>query len=172
MTASPNPTGQHRRLMRTALAQWITAMRIQGVDHVYRSEPPEAALDQYRNGAAPYSCQIWIRIQDDAETRLSKVGPDLPTGKIIHYETQLLIWHRSYEPGELDWADDEDDYDRIYDALKDCLRGNGRHLGRPEAIFSLGEIRSGLAGHHDGPATDGDAVDRTGTLRFTITQVI
>lgn len=172
MTTSPNPGGQNRRLVRTAIAQWLMAQRIQGLDHVYRSRPPEAALDRYRTGAAPYSCQAWIRLPADVEERLVKTGPILPTGKIIHYTAVLEIWHKSYEPGEYDWADDEDDYDRIYDALKDCLRAAGRTAGRPEAIVSIGEFREGLAGQHGDPEEDNGAVERNGTLTFVVTQVI
>lgn len=172
MTAPSNPGGQNRRLVRTALAQWLTAQRIQGLDHVYRSRPPETALDLYRNGAAPYSCQAWIKIPRDGEGRLVKTGPVLPTGKIIHYSVILEIWHKSYEPGELDWADDEDDYDRIYDALKDCLRAGGRQIGRGDAIVTVGEFREGLAGDHADPVEDNGAVERSGVLSFVVTQVI
>jgi hypothetical protein len=172
LTASPNPGGQNRRLVRTALAQWLMAQRIQGLDHVYRSRPPEAALDLYRNGAAPYSCQAWITMPSDGEERLVKTGPILPTGKIIHYTVRLEIWHKSYEPGENDWADDEDDYDRIYDALKDCLRAGGRQIGRGDAIVSVGEFREGLAGQHGEPEEDDGAVERNGALSFIVTQVI
>lgn len=172
MTASPNPGGQNRRLMRTALAQWLTAARIQGLDHVYRSQPPEAALDRYRTGAAAYSCQVWFRLPDDDEKRYALTGPVLPTGKIIHYQVELTMWHRSYEPGELDWADDEDDYDRLYEALKDTLRAGGRQIGRPDAVLSVGEYRDGLHGTHAEPVDVDGAVDRECTLAFWITQVI
>jgi len=172
VTASPNPGGQNRRLVRTALAQWLTAQRIGGLDHVYRSQPPDAALDRYRNGAAAYSCQAWIRLPDDDEKRLVMTGPVLPTGKIIHYLVHLIIWHRSYEPGELDWADDEDDYDRIFDGIKDALRAGGRQLGRPEVVLSAGEYREGLRGKHAEPELVDGAVDREGVLSFYVTQVV
>ena len=167
-----NPGGQSRRLMRTALAQWLMAQRIQGLDHVYRSVPPETALELYRTGESTYSCQAWVKLPTDREGRLAQVGPVLTTGKIIHYEVELEIWHRSYVPGEKDWADDEDDYDRIYEALKDCLRGSNRTVGRPDAIVQVGE-HGGITGHHAEPeTTQNGAVDRTGTLSFTVTQVI
>lgn len=172
MTTTPNPGGQSRRMVRTALAQWLMAQRIQGLDHVYRSQPPMKALEEYRTGASAYSCQAWIKLPQDDEDRLVKTGPVLPTGKIIHYQVQLEIWHRSYEPGELNWADDEDDYDRIYEALKDCLRAGGRTIGRPEAIVSVGEFQHGLQGQHAEPEPVDGAVDRTGTLSFIVTQVI
>lgn len=172
MTTFPNPGGQSRRMVRTALAQWLMAQRIQGLDHVYRSRPPEAALDLYRTGDAAYSCQAWIKLPKDSEQRLVKTGPLLPTGKIIHYNVDLEIWHKSYVPGELDWADDEDDYDRIYDALKDCLRAGGRQIGRPDAIVTVGEFREGLDGTHGDPEENNGAVERSGVLSFTVTQVV
>lgn len=173
MTASPNPGGQNRRLVRTALAQWLTAQRIQGLDHVYRSQPPMTALELYRTGTPTYSCQAWIRLPGDEEKRLAFTGPVLPTGKIIHYVVDLEVRHRSYEPGELDWADDEDDYDRIFEALKDCLRAGGRQIGRADAVVSVGEYHDGLRGRHGEPeAVEGGAVERAGVLSFTVTQVI
>lgn len=172
MTGLANPGGQSRRLMRTALAQWLTAQRIQGLDHVYRSVPPTTALELYRTGVSTYSCQAWIKLPTDKEERLVKTGPVLPTGKIVHYDVELEIWHRSYEPSEQDWADDEDDYDRIYEALKDCLRADGRTAGRPDVIVQIGEF-GGISGHHSEPETvEGGAVDRSGVLAFTVTQVI
>lgn len=172
MTAPPNPGGNSRALMRRALANWLTAQRIQGLDKVYRSEPPEVALERYRTGGAQYSCQAWVIFPSDDETRLTLTGPTLPTGKIVHYEVALEIWHRSYEPGELDWADDEDDYDRIYEAIKDSLRAGGRQLGRPDAVFQVGEFQ-GIRGEHERPMpTEGGAVDRSGMVHFVITQVI
>lgn len=173
MTAPPNPGGQYRRLMRTAIATWLTAQHIPGLDHVYRARPPEVTFTEYETGTSQYRCQAFVSIPDDKETRLVVTGPVLPTGKQIHYAAELEIWHRVYELSELDWADAEDDYDRIVDAVKDCLRAAGRQLGRPDAVFSVGEFQEGIVSRHDPPVLlDGGTAQRSGTIRFQVTQFI
>lgn len=171
----PNPGGQNRRLVRTTIAQWITAQHIRGLDHVYRSEPPEYLFEMYRTGSLDYSCLAAVCLTEDSEDRVAFTGPTSPGGLLVHYTAQLFIKHRSYTPGELDWADDEDDYDRIYDALKDCLRASGRALGRPDVILQAGEwprVR-GKTGRHDPPVlVEGGACDRWGTLSFTVSQYL
>lgn len=175
MTGSPNPAGQHRRLIRTTIAQWLTAQRIRGLDHVYRSAPPTMLFEDYRTGVQDYSCLATVALDTDSEDRAAFTGPTDPGGKLIHYGVQLFLVHRSYTPGELDWADDEDDYDRIYDACKDALRGHGRDLGRSDVVLQAGEYPRvrGITGRHNPPVpVDGGAVDRWGVLSFTVSQYL
>lgn len=173
MTASPNPGGQNRRLARTTIANWINLQHIQGLDHVYRSRPPEVTFTEYVTGDPAYRCQAYVWIPADDEKRLVQTGPVLPTGKIIHYRVEVEIWHRVYELSELDWDDAEDDYDRIIDAVKDCLRAQGRQLGRPDAIFSVGENHAGIVTRHAQPVIlDGGTAQRNGTVQFEVTQIV
>lgn len=171
--SSPNPGGQNRRAVRTAIATWLTAQHIQGLDHVYRSRPPEVDFTEYVTGTSQYRCNAYVWLPDDEETRYVLTGPVLPTGKLIHYAAILEFWHRVYEISEGDWDDAEDDYDRIIDAVKDCIRGGGRQLGRPDIVFSVGEYRTGIVSQHEQPVMlDGGTAQRTGTLRFEVTQTI
>jgi hypothetical protein len=173
VTASPNPGGQNRRLVRTAIANWITAQHIQGLDHVYRSKPPEVSFTDYVTGTAAYRCNAYVFLPSDEETRYVLTGPVLPTGKLIHYRAELEVWHRVYEMSEQDWDDAEDDYDRIIDAVKDCLRAGGRQLGRPDVVFSVGEYRQGIMTEHAPPVIlDGGTAQRNGTVIFEVTQTI
>jgi hypothetical protein len=168
---NPDPGANNRTLVRTALAQWLDAQHILGVDKVHQSQPPVTALDEYRTGEAAYSCQMWVRLPEDQDTQISAVGPDGINGRALHYEVHLTIWHRSYEPGALDWSDDEDDYDRIVGAIKDALHGRGRDLGRPDAIFAVALRQGGIRGSHEEPLNEDGVVDREGTLRFAVTQM-
>lgn len=173
MPASPNPGGQNRRLVRTAIANWFTAQHILGLDHVYRSKPPEVTFTEYVTGTSQYRCQAYVKLPTDEEQRYVLTGPVLPTGKLIHYVAELEVWHRVYEISELDWADAEDDYDRIIDAVKDCLRGGGRQIGRPDVVFSVGEYRTGIVTEHSEPELlDGGTAQRNGTIRFEVTQTV
>lgn len=173
MTGSPNPGGQNRRLVRTAVANWLTAQHIQGLDHVYRSRPPEVSFTEYVTGDSAYRCQAYVVIPEDAEQRLAFTGPVLPTGKLIHYRVQIEFWHRVYEISELDWDDAEDDYDRIIDSVKDALRAAGRQLGRPDVVLAAGENRAGIATRHELPELlDGGTSQRNGTVAFEVAQYI
>ena len=173
MPASPNPGGNNRRLMRTAIANYVTAQHIQGLDHIYRSLPPEITFTEFVTGTAAYRCQAYVQIPRDEEKRYVLTGPTLPTGKLIHYEAVITVVHRVYEISDEDWADAEDDYDRIIEALKDCIRAQGRQLGRPDAIFSVGEFGQGIMTEHSSPEMlDGGTAQRDGTVRFEVTQTI
>ncbi len=169
-----NPAGQHRRLVRTTIAQWFTAQRIPGVDHVYAAVPPagvEWPFDLYRRTQADYTTILGVVLPEDSEDFEAFTGPTSPGGDIAHYSVQLHILHRSWTPGEQDWADDEDDYDRVYDACKDALRASGRALGRPDVVLQAGvwPRRRGKVGRHSGAVLTGGPVDRAGVLMFTVT---
>lgn len=175
MAGSPNPGGQHRRLIRTTIAQWVNAQRIRGVDHVYATPPPEFMFELYRTGTLDYSCLLAVALGEDSEDFAAFEGPAGPGGNLIHYQIRLRIVHRSYTPGERDWADDEDDYDRIVDGLKDCLRGKGRDLGRPDVVLGAGvwPRRRAIVHQPDGAyLQEGGAVDRWGVLSFTVGQYL
>lgn len=171
----PNPAGNDRRVMRVALQQYIQAQNIMGLDHVYRSMPPEITFEEYTTGQSKYRCQAYVILPDDDETRYVLTGPVLPTGKLIHYRAQIEVHHRVYEVSESDWDDWEDDYDRIICAIKDCVRAQGRQLGRPTVVFSVGEFRQGITTAHQPPFfvdAAGGTAERMGMVGFEITQTV
>lgn len=172
---SANPGGNDRKLVRWALADWIDAQRIDGIDHVYRSKPTVWQFDLYPHTGTDFSCLIAATLGLDSEDRLAVTGPIDPGGKLVHYNAALLINHRSVVPDDSqESSDSEDDYDRIVGALKDCLRGNGRDLGRPEVILQIGEYPrvGGIRHKPDPPIQDGDTTVRTGRIDFQITQYL
>lgn len=174
MAASPNPGGQHRRLIRTQIGQWVTAQRIRGVDHVYPARPLEYQFDEFRSNS-PFSCLVGVSIGGDSEDFEAFTGPTNPGGMLIHYQARLHIVHRAYTAEVQGVSDDEDDYDRIYDGLKDALR-RGRDLGRPDVVLGAGTWprRRSIVGQHDDAyqQPDGGAVDRWGVLMFTVAQYL
>jgi hypothetical protein len=172
---SPNPGGQNRRLVRTILANWIIAQRIAGIDHVYLAKPMEWRFEAWAHTGTGFGALVAVRLSDDSEDRTAYTGPTDPGGKTVHYAAELRIKHWSYE---LDDAQDdpasEDDYDRIVDALKDCLRGPGRDLGRPEIVIAAGEWprQGGITSHHEEPIVNEGSVLREGTISFTVSQYL
>lgn len=175
MAPSPNPGGQHRRLVRTLLAQWVTAQRIPGVNHVYRAVPPAGVdwlWENFPHGQSDFSCLLAVALPEDSDDFVANTGPTSPGGFAIHYQVQLHIRHRHWTTGEQDWADGEDDYDRIYDALKDCFRASGRDFGRPDVVLQAGvwPRQRGKVGRHPGAGPVDGAVERAGVLMFNVTQ--
>lgn len=168
---NPNPGGQTRRLVRTSIANWVDAQRIQNVDHVYRSSPaPEWQFDQYPHTGLGFAALVGVAIPTDSEHREAYTGATDPGGKLYHASAELHVGHWTFDP-DLAQDDDasEDDYDRVIDALKDCLRGRGRDLGRPDVFLAVGEYPriGGITSQNDPPLYDNGSVLRTGTIAFT-----
>ena len=172
--SSPNPAGRHRELMRTALADWVTAQQIPGIGHVFASHRPDYNADEWPQSGGDCVALVRVVLPFESEDRAAYTGPEDAGGKDIHYSAELHVTHRGFDPD--DWPGIEDDYDRIIDALKDSLRGRGRDLGRPLAVFQVGELpREGnITGAHDEPVEEEEAglVTRHGVIAFTITQYL
>lgn len=170
---SPNPAGEHRRLMRNALADWLTAQQIPGVAHVFASHRPSYDLDEFvRSGDEVGVALVLVALPGESEGRAAYTGPADAGGKDVHYDAELHVTHRGF--GADNWEAIEDDYDRIADALKDALRGRGRDLGRPLAVFQVGEWpkERGITAQHEDPVEGDGYVDRQGVISFVITQYL
>lgn len=171
---SPNPGGNDRRLMRHVLRDWITAQGIGGLDIVRASRegPDRVRWDDVDLSDGQFHAQAAIAIPHDDEDRGAYTGPDDPGGKFVHYSVEIDLWHVGAEPDS--WGASEDDYDRIVGALKDCIRGVGRDLGRPDVILQVGEWPRTAGIQHD--AQDAISADggilRRGTISFDISQYL
>lgn len=171
---SPNPGGDHRRLMRNAIAEWIRSQRIQGLEKVSATQPGPDRIDwsDATFSAGQFHAQTTLALPSDSEDFLAGTGPTDPGGKLIHYEAELYVWHLGGEPDS--WEASEDDYDRIVDRLKDCLRGAGRDMGRPDVILQAGVYprTAGIRGEHEDPVSSDSGIFRRGTIFFTVTQYL
>lgn len=168
---SPNPGGSHRELMRNAVADWVTAHNIEGIAMVWASHRPSYEPDEFPQNR---ECEAMVRVllPTVSESRAAYTGAEDRGGKDIHYQLELHVMHRGFNPD--DWTGSENDYDRIIDALKDCFRGPGRDLGRPLAVFQVGEWprADGITESHDEPEDGGPTVDRHGVISATISQYL
>lgn len=169
---SPNPGGQNRRLMRNALADWLAAQRIQGLK-VGASAPIPGRVrweDWTPNGSAQFQAQTFATLPHTDEDRAAYTGPEDPGGKLAHYSVQLPLYHLGNLPDEA--AASEDDYDRIVDAIKDCFRGYGRDLNRPDVILQVGEYprTSSISDDHEEPILVNGGIYRTGVISLVVSQ--
>lgn len=173
---SPNPGGNNRRLIRYTVAAWITAQRIQGLDHVYPTLPPYWNFDSFDHTGDDFGALVAVTIPSDSEDRLAFTGPTDSGGKLVHYPIRLRFMHASYTIADDDLAAaSEDDYDRIYEALKDCFRADGRDLGRPDVILVAGDyprVGSLVGSHNDPVIANGGSIWREGSLALTVSQYL
>lgn len=167
---SPNPGGQNRRLARNALADYITAQRIPGLDIAGPSAPtPQLISFEDRQGQANGAAQLYVTIPRSREERVAGTGPTDRGGKMWHADVILDVWHAWFDG---DFTASEDDYDRIIDAVKDCLRGPGRDLARPEVVLQVGEWprESSIEDEHDDPVWSDGTILRHGQVTFVYSQ--
>jgi hypothetical protein len=173
---SPNPGGQNRRLIRTILADWVIAQRIGNVAHVYATVPTvEWRFDAWPTTGTGFAALVAVHLGPDTEDRAAYTGPVDPGGKLVHYAAELRVKHWAYElDDDQDSTAAQDDFDRVADALKDCLRGRGRDLGRPEIVLHAGEWprEAGLTFTPAEPVDDNGSILRAGTLSFNVTQYL
>ncbi|HCT79270.1 MAG TPA: hypothetical protein DGT23_22455 [Micromonosporaceae bacterium] len=174
MTA-PNPAGQYRQMMRETLQEWLTAQAIDGVAEVYPGDLREIPWDEHLMSNPDTACVVIINLPRTTEDRAAGTGPTDRGGKDRHYSVELEVTHRGMD-AEDGWEDSRNDYDRIIDALLDCLRGSGRELGRPDVVFQIGEWprSAGIVDEHDEPflIEDAGVVERRGVISFTLTQYL
>lgn len=170
-TPSPNPGGRNRELVATALSEWIMGQHIGGLQAVQTTPrgPDRVDWEEYAVGEGGPRCQAVVLIPRTRESREAGSGPTGRGGKMAHYETELEI---HYLGGDLDWQAAVFDMWRIVDALKDCLRGNGRDMGRPDVILQVGEYprEDSITDEIDDPIDAEGGVYITGTISFTVSQ--
>lgn len=170
-----NPGGQNRRTSRRALAYWLSAQEIRGVKRVYAGRAAQYEFDDYPGGGPNYEAMLKVMSFDGSDDRAAYDGPTGRGGILAHYPVGLQICHRAYDPADAQTGEDEDDYDRIIDAVKDCLAGQFRDLGRPEIVLMVAELpRVGkFTVRNDPPIRlKTGAIQRTGLMSFKITQYI
>lgn len=171
---SANPGGEHNWLVRNAVKDWIDAQEIPGIQEVRLTLRPINDFQPISNPETGCSAFVYIDMSEDTETRAAVVGPTNPGGLDINYTVLLLIRHRGFDPD--DWEGSQRDYNRIVDRLKDCLRAQGRNLGRPDVILQAGDWPRDRTKVHtpSEPVADEDTglVDRWGQLSFQVLQYL
>jgi hypothetical protein len=169
---SPNPGGRNRELIIRAVAEWIMAQHVLGLDAVQCTPRGTDRVDWEADavGTSGPRCVGILLVPRVSEDRVAGTGPVNPGGKLAHYETELELHYLSGEPD--DWEAATFDFYRIVDALKDCLRGSGRDANRPDVVLQLGEYpREGsITDDLDDPVSADGGIYCTGTVSFTVSQ--
>lgn len=169
---SPNPGGRNRELVATALSEWFMAQHIGGLNAVQPVPigPDRVAWEDEGNGTPGPRCQAVIVIPRASEDRVAGTGPDNFGGKMAHYSVELELYYLSGEPNN--WREATFDCWRIVDALKDCLRGSGRDIARPDVVLQVGEFprEQSIEDEMDDPISVDGSILFTGMIKFTVSQ--
>lgn len=171
-----NPGGQMSMALRTNVALWIRSRQVMGVAAVYTEEQYTEPFDDRTISGDNHLANVWLDVPDDAEDRLAYTGPDNRGGKLVHFTVEAHVDHFTYAAEAP--TDDETDFLRIVDALRDCLRGPGRDLGRADLYLSAGEFprTGGLTFVKNRTAListqGGSSAYRSGVLTFTVSQYL
>lgn len=169
-TPAPNPGGRNREFVRKITAQWLADGEIVGLANVYPGTPLEERYDEGQPGAL-YFANASVHVAEISETRVTWTGPTDPGGKDAHYEVALSLKHVCTSVDEPDWWAAEDDHDRILDALKDRLRGQGRDLGRPDVILQAADWpATSLRSETDEPMYTDGVRTQWSRIFFTVSQ--
>jgi hypothetical protein len=169
---SANPAGEHAWLVCNALKDWIDAADIPGVLECFLSLRPQLDWDKVEIPGNDHATIVYINMARNNERRQANTGPDNPGGKEIVYAMELHIDHRGTSIDGWDAA--QQDFYRILDALKDCLRAEGRDLGRPDVILMAGDWPGEIVTMAGEPVFDEENgnVDRHGEIHFDVYQYL
>lgn len=169
---SPNPGGRNRELVALALSEWFMAQHIMGLNVVQPVPigPDRVDWEADAIGTDGPRCAGVINLPRVSEDRVASTGPDNFGGKMAHYSVDLELHYLSGEPDN--WQAAQFDFWRIVDALKDCLRGNGRDTGRPDVVLQVGEYprEDSITDEIDEPVSGDGGIYITGTISFTASQ--
>lgn len=171
-----NPGGEHRWSVRVALKNHVDAQNVPGLVELYPVLSPARDWDEAMVDDLGCMALAFIHMPNDAESRAASVGPDNPGGKDITYDVELRVMHLQSDDSLTGWTDGQRSYDRLIDRLKDCLRGEGRDLGRPDIIFQAADWPrdGGIVHKTDEPQHDEESgfTYRNGSLFFVISQYL
>jgi hypothetical protein len=164
----PNPGGSTRMAVRSILQAHLIGAGIPGVSTVLRSLPLTWDLEEMATGSL-FSTGIAIQVGRVVHRRRADTGPTDPGGKDASHECALVIVHRCYSPEPSDWADAEDDHDRIVGAIIDQLAANGRDLGRPDVILQAADWPDESLTYETGePVWDNGVREQSTIMEFVV----
>lgn len=156
-----------RKLVRHAIADWVTAAQIPGLDKVWPGKVPEIPWSNYGSGS--YLCQAYVLIGRRRSGRIALGGPTSGQ-KCVTSSAVIIVWFRSTDP---DWLDAQDAMDDLTLAIIEQLQAGGRTLGRGDAISEAGEYEAGISQVDDEPeALDGGIMQAVCQIMFEVDEVI
>lgn len=163
-----------RRLVRTALADWLSAAQITGLERVERAlvqfQPP-----RFTSGSTLIKARGYVLLDSRArgrEKRIAMAGPNDGQKQIDHTATVVLHFWSPLPSSDDGWLTAQDGFDDVLEAVLEQIR-NGRTLGRPGPILQAGEGPFGMDWQITEPVSlNGGTIGATGEVTFQITEII
>lgn len=164
-----------RRLIRTALAQWLTAAEITGLEEVERGlvqfQPP-----RFTAGSSLFKARGYVLLDSRGRGREKRIAMAGPTGgqiQIDHLATVVLHFWSPLPSSNEGWLEAQDEFDDIFDAVLWQIRSGGRTLGRSDVILQAGEGPYGKDQQVSEPvALNGGTIGSVAETSFKITEII
>lgn len=154
--------------MRYAVAQWLTAAQIYGLDAVYSSTDQVDTVTI--TGQDPdHRCIATVHLPAYQENRLSMGGP-YSGDKEANYTVELIL---NFWANDVDWIASQDAFDDLIELILKQLRSGGRTLGRPDVVLQAGEWTTGIHVSQSEPtAMDGGQFSQSASVTFEVTEIL
>lgn len=162
-----------RKAVRHALADWLNAAEIKGLDRVHPGPLYEVPWEQHQSDPT-HMCQGWILVPRYRRDRIAGGNPlanGAPTGqKNVVATVRLVLFFRSTDPSG--WLDAQDQFDDVTADVTSQLEAGARVAGRPDLFVSVGEY-IGIDQQNDEPvALNGGTMQAEATITFEVDEVI
>lgn len=169
-----------RTTIRAAIADFLAAANITGLQKVYQAKPTFFAgelLDLSADNASGAFC--WVEFGVSDETRWSNPAPypgySGSGDKGIHYPVSIVVEYQYLIPEQLDAPVSPDDWvhaeDAILQGIKDRIHSDAT-LGATGVVFGASQEPSGLRVSEDDPVLASGKVLSVHTIEFRVTEVI
>ena len=163
-----------RKVVREAVANWISSAQITTLNQVFTSFPKRInfQVDSFPGQNSRAAGVVFIESENESRLAIGGVtsqGEGLGW-KRVDYQVAFQIFHHSLQRDPIDAMDD---FDQVVDAVKERLRNGWHELGEnnPDRIWQAAE--PGIDVQYGEPLTnEGGATETWAAIRFTVTQMI
>lgn len=160
-----------RAIVRQAIADWLNAVAIDGLDEV-KAGKVQVQAPQIRADGSPYRGLAYVLLGVHGANHEERIamGGAYSGVKQIDYAATLMLHQWS---ADNDWITAQLAFDDTIDAVKGRIREGGRTLGRPDDILQAGEWTVGIDDQSTEPvALNGGTLYVVTEIYFQVTEVI
>jgi hypothetical protein len=160
-----------RRVVREAVANWISSAQITTLNQVFTSFPKRINFQVNAFPGQNSRAAAVVFIENESESRIAMAQGGYGKGwKRVDYAIALQVFHHSLQRNAQDAMDD---FDCLIDNIKDRLRAGQHTLGveNPNLIWQAAE--PGIDVQYGEPLTnDSGATETWAAIRFVVTEMI
>jgi hypothetical protein len=162
-------------MVRTALAQWLTAAEIPGLMRVERGLV-QFQVPRFTAGGPLVRATGYVLLDSRGrgrEKRIAFGGPTDGRKQIDHLATVVLHFWSPAPSSDDGWLTAQDEFDRIIEDVLAQVRAGGRTLGRPDVILQAAEAPYGMDYQVTEPVgLNGGTIGMVAEVSFQVTEII